>query len=260
MSKQFIFVNADGFNEESEGAYEISDFISTSAGASDAGKPIVLDGDGQIDASMINDGDIDHTLISNIGTNSHADIDTHIADTSIHFTEASIDHGSISGLSDDDHTQYILADGTRDFSGVVEYASHPSFTIGTQLVDKQYVDDTVAGVGYTVGAGGVDKGDLVYISGNDTILPYATLTDGESAIGLALSTVAAAGSVIVAANDTIVEDVLTAATAGTPYYWTGSALSITMPSGAGAYVWQAGVAKNATDLHVEVRQVKRNSP
>jgi len=50
---------------------------------------------------------IDHTNIQNIGVNSHDQIDTHIGDTSVHFTEASIDHGNIQGLSDDDHPQYF---------------------------------------------------------------------------------------------------------------------------------------------------------
>lgn len=45
--------------------------------------------------------DIDHTAISNIGTNSHSDIDTHIADNTVHFTIASLN------LSD-----YIKKDGT----------------------------------------------------------------------------------------------------------------------------------------------------
>ena len=34
--------------------------------------------------------DIDHTLISNIGTNTHASIDSHIADATLHFTAASL--------------------------------------------------------------------------------------------------------------------------------------------------------------------------
>jgi hypothetical protein len=65
-------------------------------------------------------GAIDHTAITNIGTNSHAAIDLHIADGTLHFTEASIDHGAIAGLGDDDHTQYILADGTRAFSAYID--------------------------------------------------------------------------------------------------------------------------------------------
>lgn len=50
---------------------------------------------------------VDHNSIQNNGTNTHTQIDSHIADSSIHFTEGSIDHGSISGLGDDDHPQYL---------------------------------------------------------------------------------------------------------------------------------------------------------
>ena len=114
MSKKFLYVDAaDDFQTEAL-AFESSDFITTSAGAGDVGKPIVLDAGGHIDASMINDADIDH--------------------------------GSISGLGNDDHTQYILADGTRDFSGIVSYDTHPTFTTDEQIVDKKYVDDTIAAV------------------------------------------------------------------------------------------------------------------
>ena len=59
----------------------------------------------------------DHTALSNIGTNTHTQIDSHIASGSVHFPEASIDHGSITGLSDDDHTQYLPVDGTRGMTG-----------------------------------------------------------------------------------------------------------------------------------------------
>jgi hypothetical protein len=53
--------------------------INTSAGAGSAGKPIVLDAGGHIDATMINDADVDH--------------------------------GSTGGLADDDHSQYALLAG-----------------------------------------------------------------------------------------------------------------------------------------------------
>ena len=44
-------------------------------------------------------------------------LDNHVASGSVHFTEASIDHGSIDGLDDDDHQQYVLATGARDITG-----------------------------------------------------------------------------------------------------------------------------------------------
>lgn len=128
------------------------EFLSTSAGAGDAGKPVKLDSSGHIDATMINDGDISHLSISDIGSNTHAQIDTHIAATTAHgatgavvgttntqtltnktlttptisstgFTNAQhahtgassggqLDHGNaLTGLSDDDHTQYALLAG-----------------------------------------------------------------------------------------------------------------------------------------------------
>ena len=53
-----------------------------------------------------------------------------------------------SGVSTDLHSHeiYILADGTRSFTGVVQYDSHPSFSVDTELVDKKYVDDKIENV------------------------------------------------------------------------------------------------------------------
>jgi len=70
-TRKFLFVDADGNYQESAGAYETADFINTSAGAGDAGKPIVLDADGKIDATMLDAGDIDHGGLTGLGDDDH---------------------------------------------------------------------------------------------------------------------------------------------------------------------------------------------
>lgn len=54
------------------------------------------------------------------------------------------DHGELTGLSDDDHSQYILVDGTRGFTNTVSgvYPATP-----TDLATAEYVDDLVGSVG-----------------------------------------------------------------------------------------------------------------
>jgi len=51
------------------------------------------------------EGSIDHTAITNIGTNTHVQIDSHIADATLHFTEASINHTNILNAGTNTHTQ-----------------------------------------------------------------------------------------------------------------------------------------------------------
>ncbi|RMG74278.1 MAG: hypothetical protein D6710_01810 [Nitrospirae bacterium] len=110
--------------------------------------------------------DIRHTQISEIGTNTHAQIDSHIADSSIHFTATSIDHGQLSGLSDDDHTQYVPTDASRGFTNPVSGVTPVS---GHHLSTKDYVDTTVSSAGgiqvrdwSTVPDGPLDAGIYTY--------------------------------------------------------------------------------------------------
>lgn len=167
-TRKFLYTDANADYLESAGAYETADFISTSSGSGDAGKPIVLDSNGKIDGSMV-----------------------------------------------------------------------------------------ATGVAYTVAAGGVTKGDLLYISAADTA-GKKDITTSTYAIGLAASTESAAATVYVVAENYVITGALTAATAGDRYYWNGTALTTTIPSTSGNYVWLCGVAKNATDLDVHVEFIKKN--
>jgi hypothetical protein len=442
-TRKFLYVDSNGDYIESTGAYETSDFIDSSAGGVDAGKPIVLDASGKLDPSF--------------------------------YDQSDIDHGSISGLGDDDHTQYILVNGTRAFSGNQSMGSNKitnlaAGTVGTDAVNKAQLDFAVAGlqdfresvldkdlltppgspatgaryligqpsdtatgawagnagkitewngsawifeaepdegtyvyvedentayifddntfatgdwviytqatvlggdgisisgntinvdfatggglkfsggqltvepadfagsglqddgsdnleidfadpatemnttravkasdlfnnganqgakilgadpasltystattiqgvledldaaifvaatpgVDYVAGSGGVDKGDLVYVSANNTVLPKP-ISNATYAVGLALTTEAVGQTVRTVAENTVLTGVLTGATFGTRYYWNGSALVSTIPTGSGDYVWLCGVAKNATDLDVHVEFIKRNT-
>lgn len=63
-------------------------------------------------------------------------------------TVAAADHGSLTGLLGDDHTQYILVDGTRGFTGVVA-GIEP--TASNHLTTKNYVDNKTWLVGDITG-------------------------------------------------------------------------------------------------------------
>lgn len=167
----------------------------------------------------------------------------------------------------------IKADGVKDTmidfgtgAGQVSAVDVPiadagNYTAQTEVegaLQELYGMVSAVGVSYTVGVGGVTKGYPVYISANDTVLAYTALSNTARIIGVAATTEAAAATVKVLANDTVVTGVLSGATAGTPYYWDGSALVTAIPGGGGSHVWKIGEAKNATDLHVEVEFIKKN--
>jgi hypothetical protein len=109
----------------------------------------------------------------------------------------------------------------------------------------------------TVDGVGVTKGDLLYYTAANTVSTMP-INAANRCVGVALETVAAAGTVKYARWDELVAGVLTGASFGDRYYWDGSALTATIPSAPGQYVWQAGIAKNSTDLLATVEFVKKN--
>ena len=66
----------------------------------------------KIEDLVANSVTTDHTQLSNIGTNTHAQIDTHIANTNIHFTQQEIQHNDIlnRGINTHDQIDAHIAD------------------------------------------------------------------------------------------------------------------------------------------------------
>ncbi len=90
------------------------------------------------------------------------------------------DHGALTGLSDDDHTQYSLANGTRAFSGTV---SGVTPTASAHLATKGYVDAAIpSGVMLPYGGATAPSG---YLLCDGSAVSRTTYGNLFSAIGTA---------------------------------------------------------------------------
>lgn len=106
--------------------FYVDDLVSTASGAIVAQIPSLT---GYATETWVNTNFVDNSEMTTIS----GDIVTQII----------TDHGDLSGLSDDDHTQYILADGTRAFTGTV---SGVDPTDDAHLATKYYVDQIAQGL------------------------------------------------------------------------------------------------------------------
>lgn len=76
------------------------------------------------------------------------------------------DHGALTGLADDDHTQYVLADGTRAFTGNQSFGG---FNITSAVWAGTAIGATVGGTGLTT----YTLGDLLYSSASNVLSKLA---------------------------------------------------------------------------------------
>ncbi len=125
----------------------------------------------EVDAAFVTfSGTIDHNTIintHNLTTDIDHDALTNFA-TDEHFTEASIDHGNITGLGDDGHVQYSLVNGLRAFTATI---SGVTPTLDAHLATKGYVDsvsvDKVQSGRVTLSGSNTDK-DVSFTDFGDT--------------------------------------------------------------------------------------------
>lgn len=110
-----------------------------------------------------------------------------------------------------------------------------------------------------VAATAIAKGDVLYISSNGSVSTFSSLTANDEVVGVALNAASISSPVKVAMLDFIVTGILSSAVAGSRYYWSGSALSTSMSVTSGENVWMIGTAKNATDLLLKVRHIRKNA-
>ena len=110
---------------------------------------------------------IDHTAILNIGTTTHADIDTHIGNADIHFLEGAIDHTNILSIGLTSHADIDTA--------VDELTAH--------VLDGTIHFDQIGELSDVVITGPADKDLLQYDTGTTKWVDRTLAEAGVSAVG-----------------------------------------------------------------------------
>ncbi len=148
-------------------------------------------------------------------------------------------------------TASALAKGAAGLGVVVDgvtiqiNGSNQLEVIGTGSVDQYSM---------TAGTGGVTKGDPVFVSANDTVLPCDNANDNtRKYAGVASETVAATNPVNVQQEGVVTGVSVGGSPAAGDIVWlaTPSGLTVTLPTGSGTHRLVVGKMKNATDVIIE---------
>jgi hypothetical protein len=171
----YIEADPSGIDHDALLNYVVNEHIDHSTVSISSGG--ILSGGGDITQSRtisLAHSDVDHDQTTNFVTEEHIRWDLTGAED-IHpdrIVASGIDHGSLSGLGDDDHTIYSMVDGTRPFTSTVGGVTP---TLDAHLTTKLYVDDAIATATGTLVS---DHGALTGLEDNDHT-QYATGVAGN---------------------------------------------------------------------------------
>jgi len=118
----------------------------------DADGTAVLTLDNSADTVTIEDPTTFNGAITDASGTSHTG---ELADAS----DAVSDHGNLTGLGDDDHTQYLLADGTRALTGDLDVGSNNIINVvdaDTESLTNQDYNESVNSIANATGATDID--------------------------------------------------------------------------------------------------------
>ncbi len=113
-------IDPDTHTQLNERYFRKTEYKNSSSGSNDANAPVKLNAAGEIDSTMIGDvGTSDHGLLDGLLDDDHTQYHTDARALTWFDALASgvMPHDRLGELGDDDHTQYFRTDGTRDLNG-----------------------------------------------------------------------------------------------------------------------------------------------
>jgi hypothetical protein len=144
------------------------------------------------------------------------------------------------------------ANGEDTYPNILRYASHPTFSATTDIVDKKYVDDTAFSGAAVIDATALARGVVELATGAEAAASTASGSSGVLALPASLATstynsLTAANRVVVTGGSGKIDNYFIATSTlfnnigGVPYTWPsiqGAASTTLVNNGSGSLLWQ----------------------